>query len=79
MKRFRITVDGHTYEVEIDEPRARPVVARIEGDTFLVDIESADPRESGGPGARGRRRPRADSGWSPTPGRRPAITCHLDP
>jgi len=51
MKRFRITVDGHTYEVEIDDPRARPVVARIEGDTFLVDIESADPRAAAASGA----------------------------
>jgi biotin carboxyl carrier protein len=44
MKRYRVTVDGHTYEVEIDDPRARPVAARIEGDTFLVDVESADAR-----------------------------------
>ena len=44
MKRYRVTVDGHTYEVEIDDPRARPVVARIEGDTFLVDVESGDVR-----------------------------------
>ena len=50
MKRFRITVDGHTYEVEIDDPRARPVVARIEGDTFLVDIESVDPRSAAAAG-----------------------------
>ena len=42
MKRYRVTVDGHTYEVEIDDPSARPVVARIEGDTFLVDVESGD-------------------------------------
>ena len=44
MKRYRVTVDGHTYEVEIDDPRARPVAARIEGDTFLVDIESVEAR-----------------------------------
>ena len=25
MKRYRVTVDGQTYEVEIDDPRARPV------------------------------------------------------
>ena len=48
MKRFRVTVDGHTYEIEIDDARARPVVARIEGDTFLVDIESGEPRHEGG-------------------------------
>jgi biotin carboxyl carrier protein len=44
MKRYRVTVDGHTYEVEIDDPRARPVLARIEGDSFLVDVESGDVR-----------------------------------
>ena len=44
MKRFLVTVDGHTYEVEVDDARARPVVARIEGDTFLVEVESGDVR-----------------------------------
>ena len=40
MRRYRVTVDGRTYEVEIDDPGARPVVARIEGHTFVVDVES---------------------------------------
>jgi len=44
MKRYRVTVDGHTYEVEIDDPRTRPIAARIEGDTFLVDVESSEAR-----------------------------------
>jgi len=45
MRRYRLTVDGHVYDVEIDDPRARPVVARVEGDTFLVDVEPGTPRE----------------------------------
>jgi glutaconyl-CoA decarboxylase len=49
MKRFRVTVDGHVYDVEVDDARARPVVARIEGDTFLVDVESGDVRPIAAP------------------------------
>jgi glutaconyl-CoA/methylmalonyl-CoA decarboxylase subunit gamma len=45
MRRYRVTVDGHVYDVEVDDPRVRPVVARIEGDTFLVDVEAGVPRE----------------------------------
>src|SRR6185295_10796137 len=41
----RVTVDGHTYDVEIEDPRARPVVARVEGDTFLVDVQSGVTRD----------------------------------
>ena len=50
MRRYRITIDGHTYEVQVDDPRARPVVARIEGDTFLVEVESAVVRAAALPG-----------------------------
>jgi biotin carboxyl carrier protein len=46
MKRYRVTVDGHTYDVEVEDPRARPVVARIEGDTFLVEVESGAVRDA---------------------------------
>ena len=40
MRRYRITVDGRTYEVEIDDPRARPVTARVLGEVFRVDVDS---------------------------------------
>jgi biotin carboxyl carrier protein len=46
MRRYRVTIDGHTYEVQVDDPRARPVVARIEGDTFLVEVDSGTVREA---------------------------------
>lgn len=47
MKRYRITIDGLTYEVEIDDPQARPVIARVSGETFVVDVGSAlDRRQS---------------------------------
>src|SRR5262249_1926584 len=45
VRRDRVTVDGHVYEVEVEDSRARPVVARVEGDTFLVDVEPAAVRE----------------------------------
>ncbi len=41
MKRYRVTIDGHTYEVEVDDPRARPIVARVAGETAIVDVEPA--------------------------------------
>ena len=40
MKRYRVTVDGETYEVEVEDARVRPVVARIGDETFLVDVEA---------------------------------------
>ena len=46
MKRYRVTIDGRTYEVEVDDPRARPVIARIENNTFLVDVESGSVRDT---------------------------------
>lgn len=44
MKRYRITVDGRTYEVEIDDPRVRPVTARVLGEVFLVEVETEGTR-----------------------------------
>jgi glutaconyl-CoA decarboxylase len=43
-----VTVDGRTYEVEIDDPRARPVTARVLGEVFRVDVDSVRPRPAGG-------------------------------
>jgi biotin carboxyl carrier protein len=40
MKRYRVNVGGETYEVEIEDARVRPVVARIGDETFLVDVEA---------------------------------------
>jgi glutaconyl-CoA/methylmalonyl-CoA decarboxylase subunit gamma len=51
MRRYRITIDGHTYDVQVEDPRARPVVARVDGDTFLVDVESALVRDMPAPGS----------------------------
>jgi glutaconyl-CoA/methylmalonyl-CoA decarboxylase subunit gamma len=41
VRRYRITIDGLTYEVEIDDPHARPVTARVSGETFVVEVDSA--------------------------------------
>jgi hypothetical protein len=62
VKRYRITVDGRTYEVEIDDPRVRPVTARVLGEVFRVDIEAESVRATGSavePVAPARVRPRA--------------------
>ncbi len=45
MKRYRVTVDGRIYDVEIDDPDARPVTARLSGFAFSVDVEPARPEE----------------------------------
>ena len=39
-----MTVDGRTYDVEIDDPRARPVTARVLGEVFRVDVETGGVR-----------------------------------
>jgi biotin carboxyl carrier protein len=41
VRRYRVTVDGRTYEVEIDDPRARPITARVLGEVFTVEVDSA--------------------------------------
>ena len=40
MKRYRVNIGGETYDVEVEDARVRPVVARIDGETFLVDVET---------------------------------------
>jgi biotin carboxyl carrier protein len=46
VKRYRVIIDGRTYEVEVDDPRARPVTARVAGKVFSVDIETTAPPPS---------------------------------
>ncbi len=43
MKQYRITIDGRIYEVQIDDPLARPVTARLSGVAFSVDVETMRP------------------------------------
>ena len=50
--KIRVTVDGRTFEVDVQDPRARPVVAVVEGEQFEVWPEEAKDQ---GPGARGER------------------------
>ena len=49
MKRYRVTVDGRNYDVEVDDPRAHPVTARLDGVVYSVDVHlprtAADPVE----------------------------------
>lgn len=41
MTRYRVTIDGRLYDVDIDDPRARPVTARLSGTAYSVDVEPA--------------------------------------
>lgn len=40
MKRYRVTIDGRVYDVEVDDPKARPVTARLSGTAYSVDVET---------------------------------------
>lgn len=51
MKQYRITIDGRIYEVQIDDPLARPVTARLSGVAFSVDVETMRPTADGEPDA----------------------------
>ncbi len=42
MSRYRVTVDGRRYYVEIDDPHASPITATVAGTTFSVDVEPSD-------------------------------------
>lgn len=42
MKRYRITLEGHTYDVEVlDDPRQRQVRVRVDGEVLTVEAEAA--------------------------------------
>lgn len=60
MKRYRVTIDGRIYDVEVDDPRAHPVTARLDGVVYSVDVHlprtAADQVE----------RPSADEAVAPT-------------
>lgn len=52
--RYVVSIADKKYEVEIEDVRARPVIARIDGQEFIVDPEEQvrpaiqrEPRESG--------------------------------
>ena len=45
MTRYRVTIDGRIYDVDVDDPRARPVTARISGTAYAVDVEPARDRD----------------------------------
>ena len=66
MKRYRVTIDGRVYEVEIDDPRARPVIARVSGVEYAVDVHPARTDEAG------QTHPAGDAAGTPTPSALPA-------
>jgi biotin carboxyl carrier protein len=41
MKRYRITLDGHTFRVKVlDDPRGEQVRVEVDGETFVVGVEA---------------------------------------
>lgn len=39
--KFRVTVNGELFEVEIEDSRARPVVASVDGVRYEVEVEES--------------------------------------
>ena len=71
MKHYRITLDGRIYEVQIDDPLARPVTARLSGVAFSVDVETMRPtrdEDEGDPAASVDASPSEDAAGEPGAG-----------
>ncbi|MDY6876989.1 MAG: biotin/lipoyl-containing protein [Chloroflexota bacterium] len=48
MKRYRITLENHTFDVEVlDDPRREQVRVQVDGEVFTVGVEAA-PAVAGG-------------------------------
>ena len=47
MKRYRITLDGHTFRVKVlDDPRGEQVRVEVDGETFVVGVEAVPAGEA---------------------------------
>ena len=47
MKRYRITLDDHTFDVRVlDDPRRTQVRVEVDGETFVVGVEAVPPAAS---------------------------------
>jgi oxaloacetate decarboxylase alpha subunit len=41
MKRYRVTLEGHTFDVKVlDDPRREQVQVEVNGETFVVGVET---------------------------------------
>jgi biotin carboxyl carrier protein len=48
MKRYRITLDGETFSVEVlDDPRRSPVRVRVDGELFTVSVAAEQEEPAG--------------------------------
>jgi biotin carboxyl carrier protein len=55
MQRFRIVLDGQTYEVEVGDPGQHPLTVVVDGETFHLEVEplaASSPEAEAGPAAR---------------------------
>jgi glutaconyl-CoA/methylmalonyl-CoA decarboxylase subunit gamma len=41
VKSYQVTVNGHPYTVEIDDPFASPVCVRVDGEEYVVTLDEA--------------------------------------
>lgn len=47
--RYQITVDGRTYQVEIEDLNASPIIVRVDGQTFAVTVGQEATKAAGAP------------------------------
>ncbi len=54
VKTYQLTIDGHTYQVEIENLEPSPITVRVDGETFAVTVgrEQAGPVAAAAPAAR---------------------------
>ena len=52
MKNYRITINGRSYRVEIDDIHASPIQATVDGEAFVVTLEQDTSPASGRPAPR---------------------------
>ena len=70
MKRYRITLEGHTFDVHVlDDPRQKRVRVQVNGETIAVDVETLSPSVQEGPAG-----PTAGA-LAPTAGAPPSIAA----
>lgn len=63
MKRYRITLDGRTFEVRVlGDPRRRELEVEVDGELFTVHVEAAPPDAEAG---RAEATPEVSPGTSP--------------
>ena len=66
-QRFKLTIDGVEYDVEVGESATSPVDVTVDGTTYSVDLPADSARPSATPSRPTPARPSSPSPTAPTP------------